>query len=52
MRSTKQMSITLPFDMAKTIKDKVASGEYSTNCQDIFLGLTHCPETCGRISPS
>ncbi|OEU70324.1 MAG: CopG family transcriptional regulator [Desulfovibrio sp. S3730MH75] len=39
MRSTKQMSITLPLEMAKAIKDKVASGEYATESEVIRDGL-------------
>ena len=29
MRKTQSLSITLPHDMAKTVKDKVASGAYA-----------------------
>lgn len=39
MRSTKQMSITLPLEMAKAIKEKVASGEYATESEVIRDGL-------------
>jgi len=30
MRSTQQLSITLPHDMAAAVKAKVAGGEYAT----------------------
>ncbi|HAS88444.1 MAG TPA: type II toxin-antitoxin system ParD family antitoxin [Desulfovibrio sp.] len=39
MISTKQMSITLPLEMAKAIKEKVASGEYATESEVIRDGL-------------
>ena len=39
VRSTKQMSITLPHEMAQLVKDKVASGEYATESEVIRDGL-------------
>lgn len=39
MRTTKQMSITLPKDMAKMVKNKVSSGEYATESEVIRDGL-------------
>jgi len=39
MRTTQQLSITLPTDMAETIKAKVASGEYATESEVIRDGL-------------
>ncbi|XXJ20815.1 ribbon-helix-helix domain-containing protein [Desulfovibrio caledoniensis] len=39
MRSTKQMSITLPNDMAKMVKAKVSTGEYATESEVIRDGL-------------
>ena len=39
MRSTLQMSITLPTDMAKKIRAKVASGEYASESEVIRDGL-------------
>lgn len=39
MRSTKQMSITLPHEMAQMVKDKVAKGEYATESEVIRDGL-------------
>jgi putative addiction module CopG family antidote len=39
MRSTKQMSITLPLEMAQMVKDKVAKGEYATESEVIRDGL-------------
>src|SRR5580704_15643337 len=39
MRSTQQLSITLPTDMAEAIKAKVASGEYATESEVIRDGL-------------
>lgn len=39
MRTTQQMSITLPTEMAEAIKGKVASGEYATESEVIRDGL-------------
>ena len=39
MRSTQQFSITLPHDMAETVRAKVASGEYATESEVIRDGL-------------
>ncbi len=39
MRKTQSLSITLPRDMAKTVKDKVASGAYATESEVIRDGL-------------
>ncbi|MBU2740433.1 type II toxin-antitoxin system ParD family antitoxin [Acidithiobacillus thiooxidans] len=39
MRSTQQMSITLPLEMVRFIKDKVASGEYASESEVIRDGL-------------
>ena len=39
MRSTQQMSITLPIDMAALVKAKVAAGEYATESEVIRDGL-------------
>jgi putative addiction module CopG family antidote len=39
MRTTRQLSITLPKDMAEVIKAKVASGEYATESEVIRDGL-------------
>jgi antitoxin ParD1/3/4 len=39
MRTTQQLSITLPTDMAEAIKAKVASGEYATESEIIRDGL-------------
>jgi putative addiction module CopG family antidote len=39
MRSTKQMSITLPLEMAQLVKDKVAKGEYASESEVIRDGL-------------
>jgi len=39
MRTTQQLSITLPKDMAEAIKAKVASGEYATESEVIRDGL-------------
>ena len=39
MRSTKQMSITLPNEMAKMVKAKVAAGEYASESEVIRDGL-------------
>jgi len=39
MRTTRQMSITLPKDMADMVKDKVQTGEYASESEVIRDGL-------------
>jgi antitoxin ParD1/3/4 len=39
MRSTQQMSVTLPLEMARLVRDKVASGEYASESEVIRDGL-------------
>ena len=39
MRSTKQLSITLPNDLADMVKAKVQTGEYATESEVIRDGL-------------
>ena len=39
MRSTQQMSITLPIEMAAAVKTRVAAGEYATESEVIRDGL-------------
>jgi antitoxin ParD1/3/4 len=39
MRTTQQLSITLPNDMADTVKTKVKTGEYATESEVIRDGL-------------
>jgi putative addiction module CopG family antidote len=39
MRKTQSLSITLPHEMAKPVKDKVASGAYATESEVIREGL-------------
>ena len=39
MRKTQSLSITLPREMAKAVKDKVASGAYATESEVIREGL-------------
>lgn len=39
MRSTKQLSITLPTEMAEMVRDKVESGEYASESEVIRDGL-------------
>ncbi len=39
MRSTQSLSITLPHDMAKMVRDKVASGAYASESEVIRDGL-------------
>ncbi len=38
-RSTRQLSITLPTDMAARVKERVASGEYASESEVIRDGL-------------
>ena len=39
MRTTQQLSITLPNDMAEAVKSKVAAGEYASESEVIRDGL-------------
>ena len=39
MRTTKQMSITLPLEMATMVEEKVASGEYASDSEVVRDGL-------------
>ena len=39
MRTTKQMSVTLPHEMADMVRAKVASGEYASESEVIRDGL-------------
>ncbi|MCL2090297.1 MAG: type II toxin-antitoxin system ParD family antitoxin [Micrococcales bacterium] len=39
MRTTKQMSITLPLEMAAMVEKKVASGEYASDSEVVRDGL-------------
>ncbi|SOZ34237.1 ribbon-helix-helix domain-containing protein [Cupriavidus neocaledonicus] len=39
MRTTQQMSVTLPTEMAQAVKDKVRSGEYASESEVIRDGL-------------
>ena len=39
MRSTKQLSVTLPIEMAKEVAHKVATGEYASESEVIRDGL-------------
>jgi antitoxin ParD1/3/4 len=39
MRTTQQMSITLPNELAAAVRDKVASGEYASESEVIRDGL-------------
>ncbi|MDP3669687.1 MAG: type II toxin-antitoxin system ParD family antitoxin [Telluria sp.] len=39
MRTTQQLSITLPLEMADAVKAKVAAGEYATESEVIRDGL-------------
>ena len=39
MRTTQQMSITLPLEMAKIVKEKVANGSYASESEVIRDGL-------------
>lgn len=39
MRTTQQMSVTLPLEMARLVKDKVASGAYASESEVIRAGL-------------
>jgi len=39
MRSTQQLSITLPIDMANALKEKVAAGTYASESEVIREGI-------------
>ncbi len=42
MRSTQQLSVTLPNEMAQMVKSKVSSGEYASDSEVIRDGLRPC----------
>lgn len=39
MRSTQALSVTLPLEMARMLKEKVASGEYASESEVVREGL-------------
>ena len=39
MRATRQLSITLPLEMAEMVKEKVASGDYASESEVLREGL-------------
>ena len=39
MRTTQPVSVTLPHDLARMLKDKVSSGEYATESEVVREGL-------------
>lgn len=39
MRSTQALSITLPIEMARMVREKVASGEYASESEVVSEGL-------------
>jgi len=39
MRSTRQLSVTLPHDMAAQVRQRVASGEYASESEVVREGL-------------
>lgn len=39
MRTTQQMSITLPYDLANSVKAKVHSGQYASESEVVREGL-------------
>lgn len=39
MRTTKQLSITLPIEMAEQVRERVASGQYASESEVIREGL-------------
>lgn len=39
MRSTQQLSITLPIDMANLVKEKVSAGEYASESEVVRDGI-------------
>jgi putative addiction module CopG family antidote len=39
MRTTRQLSITLPIDMADTLRERVRSGEYASESEVVREGL-------------
>jgi len=58
MRSTRQLSITLPNEMAELVRAKVATGQYATEGEVIRDGLLSCSQGtasstigCARRSP-
>jgi antitoxin ParD1/3/4 len=49
VRSTQQLSITLPVEMARLIKDRVASGTYASESEVIREGLRALQEREGAV---
>jgi putative addiction module CopG family antidote len=49
MRTTRQLSITLPLEMAQMIKEKVASGDYASESEVIRDGLRALKERDGAV---
>ncbi len=49
MRSTRQLSITLPVEMAEMVKEKVASGDYASESEVIRDGLRALKERDGAV---
>ena len=49
MRTTRQLSVTLPNDMADRVKAKVASGEYASESEVIRAGLGALPERARAV---
>jgi putative addiction module CopG family antidote len=49
MRSTQQLSITLPLEMANQVKMRVASGDYASESEVIREGLRALQEREGAV---
>ena len=49
MRTTRQMSITLPLEMAKIVREKVANGGYASESEVIRDGLRALQERDAAI---
>lgn len=49
MRSTQQMSITLPIEMAELIKAKVAAGQYASESEVVRDGLRALDRQNGAV---
>jgi len=51
MRTTRQLSITLPNDMAEALRERVRSGEYASESEVIARACGHCSPAIRLLKP-
>ncbi len=49
MRSTQQLSVTLPTEMAQMVKAKVASGDYASESRSFGTDYVPCSRATARL---